>query len=122
MPKKKLSLAKQYPNSKMVNKCLLKVTARMKGKPAACEHNKVGYDDLMYLLKQSQKVVANLAKTLASMEEKFDDAKDTVEFVTESANKQLKMKTDQINLKDDQISFLRSTLIREGVKIDETQQ
>jgi uncharacterized protein YpmS len=56
------------------------------------------------------------------MEEKFDDAKDTVEFVTESANKQLKMKTDQINLKDDQISFLRSTLIREGVKIDETQQ
>ena len=74
MPKKKLSLAKQYPNSKMVNKCLLKVTARMKEKPAACEHNKVGYDDLMYLLKQSQKVVANLAKTLASMEEKFDDA------------------------------------------------
>ena len=122
MPKKKLSLAKQYPNSKMVNKWLLKVTARMKEKPAACEHNKVGYDDLMYLLKQSQKVVANLAKTLASMEEKFDDAKDTVEFVTESANKQLKMKTDQINLKDDQISFLRSTLIREGVKIDETQQ
>ena len=122
MPKKKLSLAKQYLNSKMVNKCLLKVTARMKEKPAVCEHNKVGYDDLMYLLKQSQKVVSNLAKTLASMEEKFDDAKDTVEFVTESANKQLKMKTDQINLKDDQISFLRSTLIREGVKIDETQQ
>ena len=94
----------------------------MKQKPAVCEHNKIGYEDLMYLLKQSQKVVANLAKTLASMEEKFDDAKETVEFVTESATKQLKMKTDQLNLKDDQISCLRSTLIREGVKIDETQQ
>jgi hypothetical protein len=122
MPRKKSPIAKQYPKSKLVNKCLLKVTARMKQKPAVCEHDKIGYEDLMYLLKQSQKVVANLAKTLASMEEKFDDAKETVEFVTESATKQLKMKTDQLNLKDDQISFLRSTLIREGVKIDETQQ
>ena len=55
MSKKKPTIAEQYPNSKLVNKCLLKDTKRARKKPAVCEHNKIGYKDLMYLLKCSQK-------------------------------------------------------------------
>ena len=84
MPRKKKSISELYPKSKLVNKCLLKVTKRARKKPAVCEHNKIGYKDLMYLLMQSQKVVANLAKVLASVEVKFDDAKDTVGDVTDT--------------------------------------
>ena len=76
-----------------------------------CEHNKIGYKDLMYLLMQSQKVVANLAKVLASVEVKFDDAKDTVEYITQSA-------TSQIKAKEAQIQFLKGALKREGVNLD----
>ena len=115
MSKKKPTIAEQYPNSKLVNKCLLKDTKRARKKPAVCVHNKIGYKDLMYLLKCSQKVVSNLSKVLASMEAKFDDAKETVEFITKSAGKQL-------DTKDAQIKFLKTTLIREGVSLDETKQ
>ena len=115
MSKKKPTIAEQYPNGKLVNKCLLKDTKRARRKPAVCEHNKIGYKDLMYLLKCSQKVVSNLSKVLASMEAKFDDAKETVEFITKSAGKQL-------DTKDAQIKFLKTTLIREGVSLDETKQ
>ena len=64
---------------------------------------------------QSQKVVANLAKVLASVEVKFDDAKDTVEYITQSA-------TSQIKAKEAQIQFLKGALKREGVNLDETKQ
>ena len=121
MRKKLVNPGVKYPKSKLVREALIKKRKR-EHLYTTCACGKVDYKTLVYLAKNSIKVIDNLAKTLASMEEKFDDAKDTVEFVTESANKQLKMKTDQLNLKDDQISFLRSTLIREGVKIDETQQ
>ena len=115
MPRKKKSISELYPKSKLVNKCLLKDTKRARKKPAVCEHNKIGYKDLMYLLMQSQKVVANLAKVLASVEVKFDDAKDTVEYITQSA-------TSQIKAKEAQIQFLKGALIREGVNLDETKQ
>jgi hypothetical protein len=56
-----------------------------------------------------------LAKTLASMEEKFDEAKKTVEIITKSAGKQL-------DSKDAQINFLKDKLEEMGVRTNETEQ
>jgi hypothetical protein len=70
---------------------------------------------LVYLAKNSIKVIDNLAKTLASMEEKFDEAKKTVEIITKSAGKQL-------DSKDAQINFLKDKLEEMGVRTNETEQ
>ena len=49
------------------------------------------------------------------MEEKFDEAKKTVEIITNSARKQL-------DSKDAQINFLKEKLLEEGVTTNETEQ
>jgi hypothetical protein len=49
------------------------------------------------------------------MEEKFDETKKTVEYITNSASKQL-------DTKDAQINFLKDKLEEMGVRTNETEQ
>ena len=112
--KKLVNPGVKYPKSKLVREALIQKRKREHLYTTwACGN--VDYKTLVYLAKNSIKVIDNLAKTLASMEEKFDEAKKTVEIITNSARKQL-------DSKDAQINFLKEKLLEEGVTTNETEQ
>ncbi len=109
MRKKLVNPGVKYPKSKLVREALIKKRKR-EHLYTTCACGNVDYKTLVYLAKNSIKVIDNLAKTLASME-----AKKTVEIITNSARKQL-------DSKDAQINFLKEKLLEEGVTTNETEQ
>ena len=112
--KKLVNPGVKYPKSKLVREALIKKRKR-EHLYTTCACGNVDYKTLVYLAKNSIKVIDNLAKTLASMEEKFDEAKKTVEIITNSARK-------QVNSKAAQNKFLKEKLLEEGVTTNETEQ
>ena len=59
--------------------------------------------------------VMDVVQLVEAMEEKFDETKKTVEYITNSASKQL-------DTKDAQINFLKDKLEEMGVRTNETEQ
>jgi hypothetical protein len=80
---------KKYPK----NKTLYNIY-RGKGAPKAsvCEHGRVGYNDLVLSIKRSILIISRLSKCLAEMEDKFSETKETVEYITERAEHQIKQR------------------------------
>ena len=114
MRKKLVNPGVKYPKSKLVREALIPKRKR-EHTYTTCACGNVDYKTLVYLAKNSIKVIDNLAKTLASMEEKFDEAKKTVEIITKSARMHL-------DSKDAQINFRKEKLLEEGVTTNETEQ
>ena len=112
--KKLVNPGVKYPKSKLVSEALIPKRKR-EHTYTTCACGNVDYKTLVYLAKNSIRVIDNLAKTLASMEEKFDETKKTVEYITNSASKQL-------DTKDAQINFLKDKLEEMGVRTNETEQ
>ena len=67
LPKKHLT--ERYPKSKKIKEALLK-RGRLARKIAVCEHDKIDYKTMNLLAKKSIAVIENLAKAVASLEER----------------------------------------------------
>ena len=72
--KKLVNPGVKYPKSKLVREALIPKRKR-EHTYTTCACGNVDYKTLVYLAKNSIRVIDNLAKTLASMEEKFDETK-----------------------------------------------
>ena len=62
-------LTKRYPKSKTLAAALLKRN-KLSRKVAVCEHDNIDYKSMLYLAKKSVRVIENLAKAVASLEER----------------------------------------------------
>ena len=69
MSKNRQHLTDKYPESKTIREALLKRN-KLNRKVAVCEHDNIDYKSMLYLAKKSVRVIENLAKAVASLEER----------------------------------------------------
>jgi TolA-binding protein len=100
VPKKHLT--ERYPKSKKIKEALLK-RGRLARKIAVCEHDKIDYKTMNLLAKKSIAVIENLAKAVASLEERNKVSEESLIGFLNTAQK---MMTDQ----DEQIKKLQKRL------------
>ena len=67
LPKKHLT--ERYPKSKTIRDALLKRN-KLSRKIAVCQHDQIDYKSMSILAKKSVRVIENLAKAVASLEER----------------------------------------------------
>ena len=67
LPKKHLT--ERYPKSKTIRDALLKRN-KLSRKIAVCQHDQIDYKSMSLLARKSVKVIENLAKAVASLEER----------------------------------------------------
>ena len=67
IPKKHLT--ERYPKSKTIRDALLKRN-KLSRKIAVCQHDQIDYKTMNLLAKKSVRVIENLAKAVASLEER----------------------------------------------------
>ena len=67
IPKKHLT--ERYPKSKTIRDALLKRN-KLSRKIAVCQHDQIDYKSMSILAKKSVRVIENLAKAVASLEER----------------------------------------------------
>ena len=78
MPKiPKEHLTKRYPESKTIRNALLKRN-KLDRKIAVCEHDNIDYKSMLYLAKQSVRVIENLAAAVASLEKQNKEQKEEI--------------------------------------------
>jgi len=78
----KKTLCQKHPRSKAIPEALHKAP-KLK-KTIACECGNVSYKTLAQLMKRSFGIIDLLAKSVASMEDKFTQSKETVEWVSQN--------------------------------------
>ena len=66
---KRIHLTQKYPESKTIREALLKRN-KLNRKIAVCQHDQIDYKSMSLLARKSVKVIENLAKAVASLEER----------------------------------------------------
>ena len=92
VPKKHLT--ERYPKSKKIKEALLK-RGRLARKIAVCEHDKIDYKTMNLLAKKSIAVIENLAKAVASLEERNKVSEESLIGFLTTAQKMLNEKDTQ---------------------------
>ena len=100
VPKKHLT--ERYPKSKKIKEALLK-RGRLARKIAVCEHDKIDYKTMNLLAKKSIAVIENLAKAVASLEERNKTSEESLIGFLNTAQKMM-------NEQDTQITELKKRL------------
>ena len=100
VPKKHLT--ERYPKSKKIKEALLK-RGRLAKKIAVCEHDKIDYKTMNLLAKKSIAVIENLAKAVASLEERNKVSEESLIGFLNTAQKMM-------NEQDTQITELKKRL------------
>ena len=93
IPKKHLT--ERYPKSKKIKEALLK-RGRLARKIAVCEHDKIDYKTMNLLAKKSIAVIENLAKAVASLEERNKVSEESLIGFLNTAQKMLSDQDEQI--------------------------
>tara|TARA_Y100001963_G_scaffold152143_1_gene236369 strand:+ start:463 stop:795 length:333 start_codon:yes stop_codon:yes gene_type:complete len=92
LPKKHLT--ERYPKSKTIRDALLKRN-KLSRKIAVCEHDQVDYKTMAILAKKSVRVIENLAKAVASLEERNKVSEESLIGFLNTAQKMLNEKDTQ---------------------------
>tara|TARA_Y100001973_G_scaffold73686_1_gene107501 strand:+ start:778 stop:1110 length:333 start_codon:yes stop_codon:yes gene_type:complete len=92
LPKKHLT--ERYPKSKTIRAALLKRN-KLSRKIAVCEHDQVDYKTMAILAKKSVRVIENLAKAVASLEERNKVSEESLIGFLNTAQKMLNEKDTQ---------------------------
>ena len=93
IPKKHLTA--RYPKSKTIRDALLKRN-KLSRKIAVCQHNQVDYKTMAILTKKSVRVIENLAKAVASLEERNKVSEESLIGFLTTAQKMLSDQDEQI--------------------------
>ena len=100
IPKKHLT--ERYPKSKTIRDALLKRN-KLSRKIAVCQHDQIDYKTMNLLAKKSVRVIENLAKAVASLEERNKVSEESLIGFLNTAQKMM-------NEQDTQITELKKRL------------
>ena len=92
IPKKHLT--ERYPKSKTIRDALLKRN-KLSRKIAVCQHDQIDYKSMSILAKKSVRVIENLAKAVASLEERNKVSEESLIGFLTTAQKMLNEKDTQ---------------------------
>ena len=92
IPKKHLT--ERYPKSKTIRDALLKRN-KLSRKIAVCQHDQIDYKTMNLLAKKSVRVIENLAKAVASLEERNKVSEESLIGFLTTAQKMLNEKDTQ---------------------------
>jgi len=104
VPKKHLT--ERYPKSKKIKEALLK-RGRLARKIAVCEHDKIDYKSMNLLAKKSIGVIENLAKAVASLEERNKVSEESLIGFLNTAQKMMSEQDTQIKELQKRLEVMR---------------
>ena len=104
IPKKHLT--ERYPKSKKIKAALLK-RGRLARKIAVCEHDKIDYKTMNHLAKKSIAVIENLAKAVASLEERNKVSEESLIGFLNTAQKMMTEQDEQIKKLQKRLEVMR---------------
>ena len=90
----KQHLTARYPKSKTIKDALLKRN-KLSRKIAVCQHDQIDYKSMSILAKKSVRVIENLAKAVASLEERNKVSEESLIGFLNTAQKMLNEKDTQ---------------------------
>ena len=99
-------LTERYPKSKKIKEALLK-RGRLARKIAVCEHDKIDYKTMNLLAKKSIAVIENLAKAVASLEERNKVSEESLIGFLTTAQKMLSDQDEQIKKLQKRLEVMR---------------
>ena len=92
---------KKYPKNTTLDKVFR--GGEHKKPISVCVHGEVGYRDLELVIKRSILIISRLSKCLVEMEEKFSDARDSVDYITKRADYHIKARNALISRLEKQL-------------------
>ena len=104
IPKKHLT--ERYPKSKTIKEALLK-RGKLSKKIAVCEHDKIDYKTMNLLAKKSIAVIENLAKAVASLEERNKVSEESLIGFLNTAQKMMTEQDEQIKKLQKRLEVMR---------------
>ena len=104
VPKKHLT--ERYPKSKKIKEALLK-RGRLARKIAVCENDKIDYKTMNLLAKKSIAVIENLAKAVASLEERNKVSEESLIGFLNTAQKMMSEQDTQIKELQKRLEVMR---------------
>ena len=104
VPKKHLT--ERYPKSKTIRDALLKRN-KLSRKIAVCEHDQVDYKTMAILAKKSVRVIENLAKAVASLEERNKVSEESLIGFLNTAQKMMTEQDEQIKKLQKRLEVMR---------------
>ena len=85
------------PKSKIIQE-VTRAGKKKYRKPVVCEHDYVGYKDIVNLFDRSIIICGRLASAVVKMEKKFDTVKETVDYIYSNADKHIQERNKIITL------------------------
>ncbi len=104
IPKKHLTA--RYPKSKTIRDALLKRN-KLSRKIAVCQHDQIDYKSMSILAKKSVRVIENLAKAVASLEERNKVSEESLIGFLNTAQKMLNEQDTQIKALQKRLEVMR---------------
>jgi hypothetical protein len=104
VPKKHLT--ERYPKSKTIRDALQKRN-KLSRKIAVCEHDKIDYKTMNLLAKKSIRVIENLAKAVASLEERNKVSEESLIGFLNTAQKMMSEQDTQIKELQKRLEVMR---------------
>ena len=104
IPKKHLTA--RYPKSKTIRDALLKRN-KLSRKIAVCQHDQIDYKSMSILAKKSVRVIENLAKVVASLEERNKVSEESLIGFLNTAQKMLNEQDTQIKELQKRLEVMR---------------
>ena len=104
IPKKHLTA--RYPKSKTIRDALLKRN-KLSRKIAVCQHDQIDYKSMSILAKKSVRVIENLAKAVASLEERNKTSEESLIGFLTTAQKMLSEQDIQIKELQKRLEVMR---------------
>ena len=104
VPKKHLT--ERYPKSKTIKEALYK-RGKLARKIAVCEHDKIDYKSMNLLAKKSIAVIENLAKAVASLEERNKVSEESLIGFLNTAQKMMSEQDTQIKELQKRLEVMR---------------
>ena len=102
----KQHLTARYPKSKTIKDALLK-SNKLSRKIAVCQHDQIDYKSMSILAKKSVRVIENLAKAVASLEERNKVSKESLIGFLNTAQKMLSEQDTQIKELQKRLEVMR---------------
>ena len=102
----KQHLTARYPKSKTIRDALLKRN-KLSRKIAVCQHDQIDYKSMSILAKKSVRVIENLAKAVASLEERNKVSEESLIGFLTTAQKMLNEQDTQIKELQKRLEVMR---------------
>ena len=104
IPKKHLTA--RYPKSKTIRDALLKRN-KLSRKIAVCQHDQIDYKSMSILAKKSVRVIENLAKAVASLEERNKVSEESLICFLNTSHKMMTEQDEQIKKLQKRLEVMR---------------